>query len=263
MPLNLNGYDHIKLSRDGAVLTISLNRPEIFNAFNSAMHHSLARFLFDVAYDEETKVIILTGEGRAFSAGGDMSAEKITPAAFAHEAIDARNIVQGLLDCEKPIICRMNGDAIGLGATIALLCDFVIAADTARIGDPHVKMGLVAGDGGALIWPLLVGPMVAKYYLLTGDLVAAQEAQSLGLITRSVPMEKLNETVAAIAGKLTNGATLAIRFTKRSINAALKSQANLQFDLSLGYEGITILSNDHQEAKAAFIGKRKPQFHGK
>jgi enoyl-CoA hydratase len=262
MQIKLDNYDHIKLTRNGAVLTISLDRPEKFNAFNPAMHHALARLLFDVSYDEEIKVIVLTGEGRAFSAGGDMSSERITPAEFAHEAIDARNIVQGLLDCDKPIICRLNGDAIGLGATIALLCDVVVAADTARIGDPHVRMGLVAGDGGALIWPLLVGPMVAKYYLLTGDLIAAPEAQSFGLITRSVAAEKLDETVASIAGKLTAGATLAIRFTKRSINAALKSQASLQFDLSLGYEGITVLSDDHSEAKAAFLGKRKPQFRG-
>jgi enoyl-CoA hydratase len=263
MQLKLDGYDHLKLTRNGAVLTVAFDRPERYNAFNPAMHHALARLLLDLAYDEETRVVVLTGEGRAFSAGGDMSAERTTPESFAREAIDGRNIVQGLLDCEKPIICRLNGDAIGLGATIALLCDMVVAADTARIADPHVRMGLVAGDGGVVIWPALVGPMLAKYYLLTGDMVSAPEAQSLGLITRAVPAEALDAAVAGIADKLVAGAPLAIRFTKRSINAFMKAQASLQFDLSLGYEGVTILSEDHEEAKAAFLAKRKPQFRGR
>jgi enoyl-CoA hydratase len=156
----------------------------------------------------------------------------------------------------------MNGDAIGLGATLALLSDVVIAADSARIGDPHVKMGLVAGDGGALIWPMLIGPMLAKYYLLTGDLLPAPEARNLGLITRSVPAEALDEEVAKIVGKLAAGAPLAIRWTKRAINAHLQATAKMQFDLSLAYEGMTLLSADHAEAKAAFAAKRRPVFTG-
>ena len=255
-------YETLSLSRDSAVLTIKLNRPERLNAFNDQLHHDLARCLFEVNYDPETRVIILTGAGRAFSAGGDMTTDAISPRNFAEQSLDARNIVYGLLECSKLVICRMNGDAIGLGATVALLCDFVIASDTARIGDPHVRMGLVAGDGGALIWPLLVGPMRARQYLLTGDLVAAPQAADMGLITRSVPAEALDGEVQVLAAKLLAGAPLAQQFTKRSINAALKSQAALQFDLSLGYEGLTAVSADHAEARAAFIQKRKPQFTG-
>jgi enoyl-CoA hydratase len=124
-------------------------------------------------------------------------------------------------------------------------------------------MGLVAGDGGAMIWPLLVGPMLAKYYLLTGEFVGARDAAAMGLITKAVSANELDTAVATIAAKLSNGAPLAIQFTKRSINAALNAQASLQFDLSLGYEGITIISDDHAEAKAAFLAKRKPRFTGK
>jgi len=123
---------------------------------------------------------VLTGVGRAFSAGGDMTTEAISPRDFAEQSVEGRNIVYGLLECSKLVICRMNGDAIGLGATVALLCDFVIAASDACIGDPHVRMGLVAGDGGALIWPLLFGPMRARQYLLAGDLVSAPRGGSHG-----------------------------------------------------------------------------------
>jgi enoyl-CoA hydratase len=206
---------------------------------------------------------VLTGAGRAFSAGGDMSEITDTPASFAEEAVPARDLVFGLLDCEKPIICRMNGDAIGLGATVALLCDVVVAADTAHIADPHVRMGLVAGDGGALIWPLLAGPMVAKYHLLTGDALTAAEAQAHGLITRAVPADSLDAETDRIAEKLANAAPLAVRWTKRAINASLQAAGKLQFDLSLAYEGITLLSADHAEAKKAFLSKRKPKFEGR
>ena len=255
-------FETLKLDRDGAVLTITLNRPDQYNAFSQTLHRELGRCLFDLRHDREARVVILTGAGKAFSAGGDMTEAPPTASEFAQGASEGREIVYGLLECPQPIICRMNGDAVGLGATVALMSDFVIAADTARIGDPHVRMGLVAGDGGALIWPLLVGPMLAKYYLLTGELVPAPQAAQLGLITRSVEAAALDTEVAALTAKLLAGAPLAQQFTKRSINAALKSMAALQFDLSLGYEGVTVLSADHAEARAAFIEKRRPRFTG-
>jgi len=260
--MTLPSFETMTMSREDAVLTLSFNRPERLNAFNSQLSHDFAEALRVANEMSDVRVIVLTGAGRAFSAGGDMSDRQETVATFAEETIHARALVYGLLDCEKPIICRMNGDAIGLGATVALLCDVVIAADTARIGDPHVRMGLVAGDGGALIWPLLVGPMVAKYYLLTGDLMGAADAQTHGLITRAVPMDALDAEVARLVKKLSDGAPLAIRWTKRAINSHLQSLAKLQFDLSLAYEGLTFFSEDHAEAKRAFLAKRKPVFRG-
>lgn len=253
----------ISVTKKDTVLTIAFNRPERLNAFNPVMSSEFPDAIRSANRMTDVRVIVLTGEGRAFSAGGDMSEVKDTPESFAEESVHARDIVFGLLNCEKPVICRMNGDAIGLGATIALLCDVVIAVDSARIGDPHVRMGLVAGDGGALIWPMLVGPMAAKYYLLTGDLIAAPDAQTLGLITRSVSADNLDAEVAKLADKLAAGAPLAIRWTKRAINSQLQALGKLQFDLSLAYEGITVLSEDHAEAKAAFLAKRKPSFKGK
>nr|WP_295469341.1 enoyl-CoA hydratase-related protein [Mesorhizobium sp.] len=260
--MSLPTFETVDVEKNGAILTIRLNRPERLNAFNPRMSHELPEAIRAAGRMTDVRAIVLTGAGRAFSAGGDMSEIKDTPGSFAEEAAPARDLVFGLLDCEKPIICRMNGDAIGLGATVALLCDVVVATDTARIADPHVRMGLVAGDGGALIWPQLVGPMVAKYYLLTGDMLPAPEAQAHGLITRSVPAEMLDVEVDKIARKLVVGAPLAVRWTKRAINASLQSMGKLQFDLSLAYEGITLLSRDHAEAKQAFLSKRKPEFDG-
>lgn len=260
--MTLPTFETILTEQAGKVFTITLNRPERLNAVNPVLHHELVEAIRFGADAEDIDVIVLTGAGRAFCAGGDMSDVSETPAKFLKEARHARGIVFGMLECEKPIVCRMNGDAIGLGATFALLSDVVIAADTARIADPHVKMGLVAGDGGALIWPLLVGPMLAKYYLLTGDLMSAADAQHHGLITRAVPAAELDAEVDRIVQKLANGAPLAIRGTKRAINAYIQSIAKTQFDLSLGYEGITMLSQDHAEAKAAFLAKRKPVFRG-
>jgi len=252
----------ILTSRRDAVFTITLNLPDRLNAFSPTMSRELPEAIREANQNRDIRVVVLTGAGRAFSAGGDMSETRETPGSFAEEAVLGRDVVYGLLDCEKPVVCRMNGDAIGLGATLALLSDVVVAADSARIGDPHVKMGLVAGDGGALIWPMLIGPMLAKYYLLTGDLLPAPEARGLGLITRSVPAELLDEEVAKVVRKLAAGAPLAIRWTKRAINAHLQSMAKLQFDLSLAYEGVTLLSADHAEAKAAFFEKRRPVFTG-
>jgi enoyl-CoA hydratase len=212
-------------------------------------------------------VIVLTGAGTAFSAGGDLNWMQQAidePLAFDTTTVDeARRIVFGLLDCDKPIICKMNGDAIGLGATIALFCDVIIAHEGARIADPHVKVGLVAGDGGAVIWPHLIGFARAKEYLLTGDMIMAPEAQRMGLINRAVPPAELDTAVATLAGRLAQGARLAIRWTKRSINVQLRDAVARVLDTSVAYEAMSNRSADHKEAVAAFREKRKPTFVGK
>jgi enoyl-CoA hydratase len=157
----------------------------------------------------------------------------------------------------------LNGVASGLGATIALFCDIIIAAKTARIGDPHVRVGIVAGDGGSVIWPLLVGPARAKEYLLTGDLVNAEEAERIGLINRVVEPEELYPTALALAQRLAAGAPKAIGWTKLSINRWLKEGLNLIMDTSLGLEWLTFVSEDHREAVDAFLEKREPKYKGK
>ena len=156
-----------------------------------------------------------------------------------------------MLECDKPVIARVNGHAVGLGATVALMCDIIIAADTARIGDPHVNAGLVAGDG-ALIWPQLIGFARAKEYLFTGDLMTAAEAHRIGLINHVVPADALDEKVYGLARRLATGATESIRWTKQVINIPLRQIAHSTMDPSLSLETQSNQSKEHQEAVSAF-----------
>lgn len=259
------GYRQLLIEREGSVLRVTLNKPDKLNAIGFEMESELLRLFQDLRRDRLSAVIVLTGAGRAFSAGGDLqrSLEIRGDTALLKEEFDlARRFVNTLLDVEQPVIARINGDAIGLGATLALLCDLTIAADSARIGDPHVRVGLVAGDGGAVAWPLLVGMARAKQYLLGGDLLAAPEAARIGLINFSVPAADLDSTVAHWAQRWSQGARNAIQWTKATLNLALKDQAARALDAGLAYEMVSLQSADHLEAVRAFQDKRAPRFAG-
>jgi enoyl-CoA hydratase len=264
--MDASRYKAIAFSRAGRILTITLNRPEALNAVDAVLHEELARVFTDAAADAESDVIILTGAGTAFSAGGDiqwMQRAIENPHAFATATVDeARRIIFSILDCDKPIICRLNGDAIGLGATIALFCDVIVANDKARIADPHVRVGLVAGDGGAAIWPQLIGFARAKEYLMTGDMISAPDAACMGLINHAVTAAELDDKVGQLVNKLAKGATLAIRWTKRSVNLQLRDVVTRVFDASIAYEVMSQRTADHKEAVSAFNEKRRPQFKG-
>ena len=182
------------------------------------------------------------------------------PARFEQTIREAKQIVFGLIDCEKPVIAKLNGHATGLGCTIALFCDVIFAAEHAKIGDPHVSIGFVAGDGGAVIWPQLIGYARAKEYLLTGDLMTAAQAAQIGLINYAIPAAELDERVAAFADRLSAGATRAIRWTKMSVNIGLRDLATSIMDASLAYEALSNITPDHAEAVRAFSEKRAPVF---
>jgi enoyl-CoA hydratase len=258
------GYETLSFVREGRVLTIVMDRPEVMNAVSHQLHVEMGRVFIEAADDPDTDIIILTGAGQAFSAGGDvnwmadMAAGRRGP--FVEEVRVMRRIIHGVLDCPKPVIAKVNGDAMGFGASIALLCDIVIAADTARFADPHVKLGLVAGDGGALIWPQLIGFAKARHYLLTGDAVAAPEAERMGLITFSVPAAELDEFVAKYAGKLARGAQTAIRYTKSATNIALRQLFSSVGEAAIAYEGLATYTGDFREGVASFMEKRRPEF---
>jgi enoyl-CoA hydratase len=256
-------YQTILFSRRGRVLEVTLNRPDKLNATDAVLHTELARLFTDITNDPDSDVVILTGAGRAFSAGGDVAwmQEAIDqPARFEQTMREARQIVYGLIDCEKPVIAKLNGHATGLGCTIALFCDVIFAAEHAKIGDPHVSIGFVAGDGGAVIWPQLIGYARAKEYLLTGDLMTASQAAEWGLINHAVPAAELDEKVNAFADRLAAGATKAIRWTKMSVNIGLRDLAAKMMDASLAYEALSNVDPDHAEAVKAFAEKRPPVF---
>ncbi len=263
--MDYSEFKHLKAERSGKILTLTLNRPPM-NPIHYELHNELARIFYKVQLDHESDVVILTGAGDVFSAGGDipMMQKRIDdPELFNRKNLEMKQMIYGLIDLEKPVICRINGDCIGLGATLALLCDITIAVADAKIGDPHVKMGYVAGDGGAIIWPQLVGYARAKEYLLTGDNMTAVEAERIGLINHAVPRDQLDAKVNGLAERLANGATKAIKWTKASINLPLRQLAHAMLDASLAYEALTNIGDDHQEAVNAFREKRKPKFTGR
>ena len=261
-------YDHytrLRFARRGSILTITMDNPPL-NAADRMLHDELSRVFDDVAADPQCEVLVLTGEGRAFSAGGDfhgMLQALQSPAGLARAAEHAPHLLRSVLALDKPTIARVNGHAMGLGATLALLCDVVIAAEGARIADSHVNVGLAAGDGGALIWPHLVGYVRARHHLLTGEALTATEAARIGLIHKAVPLAELDAEVYAYAERLAQGATQAIRATKRAINMALCAQAVAAADAHIGLELLTMSSEDHREAITALLEKRAPVFRGR
>jgi enoyl-CoA hydratase len=258
-------YKDLLITRTGKILTVALNAPERLNAINASMHEELSRIFYDVDADRDTEVVILTGSGRAFCAGGDikdMQAWYEEPALFDAMAREARKIIFGMLECDKPILCKMNGAAYGLGATLALFCDLIFADERAKIADPHVSVGLSAGDGGVIIWPQLIGFARAKEFLMTGDSITAVRAAEIGLINRALPGTELEAYVQEFAQRLANGASQSIRYTKRSINIALKQLAHSIMDASMAYESLSNRSFDHAEAIAAYVEKRRPLFNG-
>ncbi len=261
---DLPDFQTLLLARHGRRLDITFNRPEALNAVAGPMHAEIIAALAFAGEDPGSDVIVLSGAGRAFSAGGDVFRMQHFidhPDEFDTEARDARRLVFTLLDIDKPIIARVNGPAVGLGATIALFCDIIIAADTARIGDPHVAIGLVAGDGGAVIWPQLVGFARAKEYLLTGDLLSAPQAAAIGLINHAVPVAELDTRVDALCARLLAGATEAIRGTKITINLELKRIAHALMAPGLALETLSVRRPEHQQRVAALRSKleNKPQ----
>ena len=259
----LPAYDTLALTREGRLLTITLNRPDALNAVNLRMHEELAEVFQFAALDADSDVVVLTGAGRAFSAGGDldhMANNAANPHLFDNELRLAKRIVFAMLDLDKPLVCRLNGHAVGLGATLALFSDVIFAVEHARIGDPHVAIGLVAGDGGAVIWQQRIGLCRSKEYLMSGELIDARKAQELGLINHCLPAGELDAAVQAYCARLLAGSTNAIRWTKVLLNLELKRVATAVMDAGIAYEAVAQRSADHREGVQALIEKRKPVF---
>ena len=272
MAIDYGEYEFLNVAVADRIATITINRPDRLNAVHNALHHELEQIWLDVRADQDVNAIILTGAGRAFCAGGDVkgmaegSLSGVAPKKGKGRgrgpiaASNGRRVIENMLDVEQPIIGAINGDAIGLGATLALLCDITVASEKARFADTHVKVGIVAGDGGAVIWPLLIGPHRAKEFLMRGNFISGAEAGRIGMVNYAVGPEDVMSRARELARELADGPTLAIRWSKLAVNKWLKQQANLILDASLAYEMMTFNTKDHQEAVKAFVEKRKPNF---
>lgn len=257
-------YQFLKFEYRGKCLLVTMDNPPV-NAAHVALHNELSEVFYDVERDERCELVVLTGAGKSFSAGGDLAGmlkSNEDPKHAASMIVRTPHIVRSMLAMSKPVIARVNGHAMGMGATLALLADVVFMAEGAKFADPHVNVGLSAGDGGALLWPLMIGYARARHYLLTGEAIEASEAAAMGLIHKAVPAEQLDEAVWAYAERLLALPAMALRITKRSINMDLRTLAEATIDAHAGLEHLTLASGDHREAVLAFMEKRPPVFRG-
>jgi enoyl-CoA hydratase len=256
-------FEHLAVERrpDGVVV-VSLDRPEVLNAANVRMHREMSEIWAVVDADEDARVSVVTGSGRAFSAGGDLAMiEAMTEDydAMLEQWRDAGAIVERMLAARKPIVSAVNGVAVGAGLAVALLADVSIMGATARLSDGHARLGVAAGDHAALLWPLLCGMAKAKYYLLTADFVDGPEAERIGLVTRCVPDDQVLPEALAVAARLAAGSATAIQWTKRAMNQWLR-RAMPEFGESLALEMLGFLGPDAKEGLAAVRDRREPHF---
>ncbi len=256
------GYELLRIERRGAALIIVLNRPERLNAINGQLHDELRSALREVELDADSRVVVLTGAGRAFCSGGDVSGMTGESGSGLRRRdyevhSPGRHLVDALLSVEKPVIAMINGPAVGLGATLALLCDVTVMSEGATIGDRHVNVGLVAGDGGAVIWPLLIGVARAKELLMTGRLLNGEDAARIGLVTHAVSAEELEAYTFTVAEELASLPPYAVRATKASVNRQLRRMVEEDLDTSLAWERLSMFREDHREAARAFLNRTR------
>jgi enoyl-CoA hydratase len=261
--MTFTDYEQLRFERrDNGVLLITMDRPEKYNATDEQMHGELARVWADVSADRDTRVAVVTGAGKAFSAGGDLAMVKRIAGdhdRVAHMLSEMSDLVYNMINCEKPIVSAINGVAVGAGTVVGLLADISICARDAKLGDGHVKLGVAAGDHAAILWPLLMGMAKARYYLLTGEMLTGEEAERLGMVSKALPRDEVLDEALRIADTLATGSQPAIRWTKRALNNWLKMAGPI-FDQSAAYEMLCFLGPDVVEGVAALEEKRAPRF---
>jgi enoyl-CoA hydratase/carnithine racemase len=265
-----SSYEDIVCTVEGRLLTVMFNRPERRNAVSSRMGREMRDILAKLKTDDDVGAVIWTGAGdRGFCAGLDIkeadggARSDSAPRSAMHDYAGPKELMETFINIPQPIVCALNGDASGMGASIALCCDIIVANETARFADPHIKnLAVVAGDGGTIHWPLMMSMYKAKEYLLTGDFLSAKDAAAFGMINYALPYDEMMPKAREIAQKLADGPQWAVRWTKVALNRIVKSRMEQTMDLAAALEMITLASDDHREAMAAFVEKRPPNFTG-
>lgn len=252
--------NEIEISAEGPVRLIRLNRPEQLNATNHALHAGLAGLFPQLDADEEARVAVLTGAGRAFSAGGDFSYldELSRDLALRKVTLEhGRQIVAGMVRCRLPIVAAVNGPAVGLGCSLVALSDISFIAASAHLADPHVLIGLVAADGGPVTWPLLISLQLAKEYALTGDEIPAERAAAIGLVNHVVPDDSVLDEAMECAGRLAALPQQAVEDTKRVLNLHLERTVLATLDFALSAEHRSFDSPELRANVDRFLARRK------
>lgn len=260
--------DDVGYTVTGQVLYLTLNRPEALNALTPGQRDLLIRLLADASADPGTRAVVVTGTGRGFCAGADLrggaaAGERVAGDVARMLRLGAQRLIAAVLDCEKPVIAAVNGTAAGLGAHLALACDLVLAAESAKFIEVFVRRGLVPDGGGAYLLPRLVGPQRAKELMFFGDALTAADAERLGLVNRVVPDGELAKTAAEWAGRLAAGPTRAIALTKQLVNASLDTDRATAFAAEAAAQEINMTTADAREGVAAFVERRSAEFRGR
>jgi enoyl-CoA hydratase len=261
--MNYADFRHLTFeSKPNGVLVVTINRPEVLNAANARLHWEFTQIWPVVDADPKTRVVVVTGAGKAFSAGGDLSLVEDmagNPDALTRTMREASDLVYNMINLDKPVVSAINGVAVGAGLVVALMADVSIIAETARFTDGHTRLGVAAGDHAAILWPLLCGMAKAKYYLLTADFIDGREAERIGLVTMCLPPDQVMPKALDVADRLARGSQISIQWTKRALNNWLR-QAGPIFDQSLALEMLSFSYPDVREGVKAIREKRTPVF---
>ena len=254
-----HGTDEIAVEEDGPVRIVRLNRPEHANAVNNDMHWAFARIWSSIAEDPDARAVVLTGSGNAFSAGGDLVAwlEHYVENPVTRRAgmRDARRIVREMIDFPLPVVAAVNGPAVGFGCSIAVLCDIVLMSDRSFFADTHVMSGIVAGDGGSVVWPLLMSLLRAKEYLLLGDRITPQVAVEIGIANRVVAHDELHAEALQVAHRLAALPARAVQDTKRALNLHVERAITGILEYGISAETECFTTPEHRAAIERFLGR--------
>jgi enoyl-CoA hydratase len=248
------------VEKDGPVRIVTMNRPDDLNSFDEKLHRAMRQVWDYLIDDDEADAVVLTGAGRAFSAGGylpDFIRNRTDEAFRRRGTREAERLAHAMISCELPVVSAINGPAVGLGCSLAVLCDLVVMSEDTYIADPHVTVGLVAGDGGVVTWPLMMSLIKAKEYLFLGDRIPAAEAERVGLVNRVVAHDEVLPTALALAHRLAGQPRLALRDTKRAINLHLREAANLVMPFALAAENETFGTEEVARFSEAMLARSK------
>lgn len=258
-------FEHLLYEITGSVCTITLNRPEVFNAINDKLSYELQEAFKQATADENVRVIVLTGAGKGFCSGQDLKAIAGVQIGSFADTVRARYnpIILGMRNMPKPIICKLNGIAAGAGCSLALACDLIIASEEASLAEIFVNIGLVMDSGSSYFLPRLVGSAKAFELATMGTKVMASEALDMGLVNKVVPASQLDTTVAQTVAYYAAAPTKAIGLMKKMLNLSYQSSLEEMLEYEALYQEIAGRTQDNKEGVQAFLEKRKPVFKGK